>query len=200
MWLLWITGIKDSIIPEYLPQKQVRERVRWKPCYRWRGKATVKGVHWYLGITGPNWSQMMGQQSIHPSTSVNTTLRPASWNLNHGILHKRIESGVLILHAPRLSFNNYQHFVNLVLSTHPLVIFLKNIWENFRYHVIWHSEIFQYPAHLRLSNNKYPVFIIGKSAMLFLIQMWYRMCNYSRAVIQLNKIKNLYFPNIKLLN
>lgn len=65
--------------------------------------------------------------------------------------------------------------------------------------MLFHTlKYFNIMLPLGLSNNKYPVSIIGKSAMLFLIQMWYRMCNYSRAVIQLNKIKNFYFPKYKI--
>lgn len=50
-----------------------------------------------------------------------------------------------------------------------------------------------------LPNNKYSVFITRKSAMLFLIQLGYRIFNYSRAVIPV-KLKTFIFPNIKLLN
>lgn len=99
-------------------------------------------------------------------------------------LRQRQRHGYNGPHAPNLSFRNYQPtFVKLVSNPYPLFFPSGIFKQNFIYHIISPPNISISCPLLRLSDNKYPIRATGKSAMLFLIQMWYRMFNYSRAEI-----------------
>lgn len=143
-----------------------------KPCCRWWGKA---GVIRHLHVLGHNWYNSEPEHRVAKHSSQSSgRMKPLDLPFETVSCREVVLWFPTPTSAPTIT--NILSILFIYLSP-----FSSSILEEISDIVLFHSH--RILILLGLSNNKYPLFITRKPAMLSLIQMWYRMLNYSRAVI-----------------